>query len=426
MEYLSFILLSLAGLLILLLLLSLLDAAISHLTQVQLKVLAEQERFRKESMLKKLAEDRLQVQLHLRVGSQLIIVIVAVLTTYLSLQHFSRFPLLWAFLSTGGTLLLVRQVLPHWIVIRHSQRFLLALLPVLKTFYLLLGPFLWPVFSSWRRAASKEKEEEAAAGTEEEATEEEIQAFLDVGEEEGILEEHDSEMIQSVVEFGNTLVREVMTPRLEIVALAESGTFRQARDLMLENKHSRIPLYRESIDNIVGMVNIRQALAFSQGEDNQRCVKDYAKPLPFVPETKKVRELLKELQAWKIPMAIVIDEFGGVAGLVTVADLLKEIVGEIRDEDDTHPEDIQPLEDGSFRVSGETPLDRFEETLQMESGKENCITVSGLMILHLGRLPKTGDRFPYQGYQVEILESDGRRILSMVFRKPGPGPAPIP
>ena len=415
MEYISFIFLSLVFLLLLLLLLSLLDAAISHLTHVQLKVLADQEEFRSESILKKLAEDRLQVQLHLRVGSQFIIVVVAILTTYISLQYLNRLALPWAFISTGGMLLLVRHVLPHLMVFRQPVRFLLVLLPMLKAFDVLIRPFLWPVFSSWKRAESKDKEDESER-VEEEATEEEIQAFLDVGEEQGILEEQDSRMIQSVVEFGNTLVREVMTPRMEMVVLPETSTFRQVRELMLEKKHSRIPIYREQIDNIVGMVNIRQTLAHSEEKNYDIPVRDLLKPLPFVPETKKVRELLKELQAQKIPMAIVIDEFGGVAGLVTIADLLEEIVGEIRDEDDPHQEEIVVQENGAYWISGETSLDRFDERLGMETNKDNCTTISGLMILHLGRLPKNGDQFTYRNYQVEILESDGRRILSLLFR----------
>ncbi len=418
MEHLSLLILFLFLLILLLFFLSLVDAAISHLTPVQLKVLAEQERHRQETMLKKLADNPLRVQLHLRIGSQFVIVVIAILTTYYSLQHLQNFALFWSFVTTGLIVFLVRHILPHFLVFRLPEQFLLVLLPILKSFFFLMRPFLWPLLTSWERSSIREKNEERN-GEEEAASEEEIQAYLDVGEEQGILEEHDSEMIQSVVEFGNTLVHTVMTPRIEICALPDTSTFGEVRELMLKTKHTRILIYSGQIDNLLGMVNIRQTLAFSEGNGYETPVKDHITPLPFVPETKKVHELLKELQAQKIPMAIVFDEFGGIAGLVTISDLLQEIVGEIRDEDDHSEESIREEGCGIFTVRGDAAPNLLNERLHLDMEVNDFATVSGLMVHQLGHVPKAEEQFPFKNFVVDILESDGRRILKMRFRLEG-------
>jgi CBS domain containing-hemolysin-like protein len=174
MEYLSFNILFLFLLILLLFLLSLLDAAVSHLTQVQLKVLAEQDKkSRTETILRRLADNPLQVQLHLRIGSQFIIVVVAILITFISLQHLERLALFWAFVFTGGILMLVRHVLPHLAVYRKPDQYILFLLPILKSFYFLTRPFLLPLFSSWERSEIKDKEDDKD-GDEEDDVEEEV------------------------------------------------------------------------------------------------------------------------------------------------------------------------------------------------------------------------------------------------------------
>lgn len=398
-------------LLLVMVLLSILDTALHRLSRVDLIVLAEQDAYRADPMFQRITQDALGVQLHLRIGAQFTIVVIAILNTYVFLELGAEYPLVWSFLMTGAMVLLFRQILPNLIAQDKPDRCLVRLLPILKAFHTLARPLALPVLSLLKLAEKSESQKQE--GEPDEASEQEIQAYLDVGEKEGILEEGDSEMIQSVVEFGDTLVKEVMTPRTDIVGVPHDGTVRRLRDLMVQEKHSRIPVYRDQIDNIVGMVYVRHILAHCEEGKYETPISKFVVAVPYVPETKKVRELLNEMQASGAHIAIVVDEFGGVAGLVTMEDLLEVIVGEIRDEDEPREEDIRPEDGGSYWLSGDASLDRFEEVLGIEVNGEDCSTVSGLIIQQLGRVPSSGERVRFKDYQVEVLHSDGRRIVDL-------------
>ena len=201
-----------------------------------------------------------------------------------------------------------------------------------------------------------------------------------------------------------------MTPRTKIIACEENATIAELRDTMVRHRHSRIPIYRENMDHIVGIAYIRQLMAEYSKERESDPITGLVNPAMFVPDTKPVSKLLKELQERGDHTAIVIDEYGGVAGLVTIEDLVEEIVGEIRDEDEAKVSKI--IEEGSrtFVMRGSTELSRLEELAGMKFENMNCATVAGLVMAYLGRVPARGESFDLEGLKVQILDADRRRV----------------
>jgi CBS domain containing-hemolysin-like protein len=243
-----------------------------------------------------------------------------------------------------------------------------------------------------------------------------------VGEEEGILEEEEGELIQSIIEFGETRAGEVMTPRTDIVALPLTANVREARDVMVESKYSRLPVYREQIEDVVGLIYVRDLLAYwSEGREDDG-IEQLLRPAYFVPETKSVDELLEEMQKAHVQLALVIDEYGGLAGLLTVEDILEEIVGEIEDEDIESEEIVEIVEagDGYYEVSGSTEVGKIERLFDLEIEDDDFTTIAGLVINESGTVPPPGTRLNFRGLDVEVLEADERRINRLRLRRTQP------
>jgi CBS domain containing-hemolysin-like protein len=224
------------------------------------------------------------------------------------------------------------------------------------------------------------------------------------------------ELLRSLVEFRETMVREVMTPRPDIVAIGADATLGELHALVREQQYSRLPVYGESLDNIVGLISIKDLL-LSNAEPTQP-ITPLIRPTYFVPETKRVPELLKEFQRKRVQAAIVVDEYGGTAGLVTLEDLLEEIVGEIRDEYDVESEAVQEEANGSFVFSGRTHVRELADRLKVDiSSGEGYETVGGYLLAHVGRVPAVGETFEIDGLSVEVLEAERRRITRVRVRK---------
>ncbi len=218
-------------------------------------------------------------------------------------------------------------------------------------------------------------------------------------------------MIHSIFEFGDTLVKEVMTPRTEIIGFEDKSTLKEILALMVQEGHSRIPVYRENLDEIVGIVYSRDLLKQWQEEELGRSAKELMQAPYFVPETKKVNELLREFQRRKIQIAIVVDEYAGTAGLVTMEDLLEEIVGEISDRWEKESPDFQKLPDGKILISGKMELEKANEELDLGLPEENDIeTVAGFILSYLGRFPKAGEKFRFKDLLFTIEKSDEHSI----------------
>ncbi len=245
----------------------------------------------------------------------------------------------------------------------------------------------------------------------------EIEALLDAGQEEGLIEEEDRKLIQSVVEFGDKTVREAMTARPDVISIDADSSVENLRQLFIDKEFSRVPVYEGTIDHILGFVHSRNTLDLDAADGREKRVRDLVRPLPLVPETKPIRELLRELQDSNQQMSIVIDEYGQTAGLATMEDLMEEIVGEIRDESEEGT-DVQVQSDNSFVVPGNMDLDRLEELVDFRPDEEfESTTVGGLVCEQLGKVPGVGAKLTLDGIQLEVLAADNRRVDSVRVRR---------
>jgi CBS domain containing-hemolysin-like protein len=248
-------------------------------------------------------------------------------------------------------------------------------------------------------------------------TEDEIRRMVDVAEEEAEIEQEERELIHSVFEFGDTVVREVMVPRPDMVVIPADSSWDQALRVITEAGYSRIPIYEGDTDNIVGVLYAKDLLRRMHESKKEAKVRDLARAPLFVPEQKKVSELLREMQDQHIHMAIVVDEYGGTAGLVTIEDLIEEIVGEIVDEYDREEPLVEPVDDRTIRVDAKMPIDEVNELLGVELPHEEWNTVGGLVFGLTGRVPQPGEEVRYDGLLFRTERVSGRRIQKVVITK---------
>jgi CBS domain containing-hemolysin-like protein len=397
-------------------LIAVMEVALASFGKISARLLAEEEQNPKTAFLLQLVELREERRIALSIGSQTCLVLIVYLLASLFFARQQSFHL--AFVETFGALifliLIFHQSLPRLLATRYSDRVLLRLFPLIRLFFtatLPVASLLLKALTLFGEPESKESQATEAADPGE------IQALLDVGEEEGIIEKSDGALIQSVVEFGDKFAKDCMTPRTEIVAIEGTATLEEMHDLMVARKHSRIPVYHENIDNILGLVFVRDLLVELEKGDPHRSVRSLVRPVPFVPETKPVADLLKELQHETVQMAIVIDEFGGVAGLVTIEDLVEEIVGEIHDEDEVRTDMFIRINDSTYVFSGNFPVGKVEELLDMEISDEDYSTIAGYVVAKVGRVPQVGESFNMEGLRVEILEATAKQIRKLKLGK---------
>ncbi len=244
-------------------------------------------------------------------------------------------------------------------------------------------------------------------------SEEELRKLIDDGERQGVIEEEEHEMFRSILKFGDTIAREVMVPRIEMLCIREDAPFEQVLNFISEDGHSRIPVYRESIDNIVGVLYVKDLIRLLFADKNNFNVSNMMRPPFFIPETKRISELLREFQHKKVHLAIVVDEYGGTAGLVTIEDLLEELVGEIEDEYDTASEDMLVVDEQdkqAVSVDGRLEIDQLEEYFQIPLKEDDYETVGGLIFNLLERIPFQGEQITFKGLQFTVEKVDERRI----------------
>jgi len=399
------------------------DMAFGQLSDIGLRRLAaeaeEHPNARYAPFLNEILENRARFAMTLSAAIQIQLVIFSVLVSYISLRLFTNGLALFISLAAGLILAgIFRQFIPRLLSLRNPEGKLLRLLPVLRPFYRALTYLADPWHRSFDRLRQQEEVEEAN-DEEEDDDGDDIEALIDVGEAEGIIEEEERELIQSAIEFGDTTVGEIMTPRTGIVALPNSATVREARNLIIESRHSRLPVYREQIDNVEGIIYVRDLLpSLSLGKADSPVV-PFVRPVYFVPETKPVAKLLREMQKAHAYLAVVVDEYGGVAGLVTVEDILEEIVGEIEDEDISgeEPEEIVPANDGTFEVLGGTEIGKIERLFDMEIEADDFTTIAGLVIAQKGSVPRAGEHLEFRGLEVDVLEADEKKISRLRIKK---------
>jgi putative hemolysin len=285
---------------------------------------------------------------------------------------------------------------------RDPEKIVARLLPVVTAGSWLLLPIAFLIRRIFAgRAAAAEKPPEA--------TEQEVRAYIDVGRQEGILEKDEEKLLLSIVDFGDTRVREVMTPRTDIVWIDAGASLTVLFDLFVESKYSRIPVVRGSIDTIVGIVHVKDALQSIRAGAN-RSIAELMREAYFVPETKKVSELLREFQRRHLWMAIVVDEYGGVSGLVTVEDLLEEIVGEISDEHEDEREPVTRAGESAYSVSGKANIEVIRDLFGRGPEEGEFTTVGGFLASRLGHIPRPGETHKEADLRFTVEEADRRRV----------------
>jgi putative hemolysin len=305
------------------------------------------------------------------------------------------------------TMLLSTYVLAQMLYRKTSGRWLLPLAPVLRLCALLVRP-LTAALGFFQSLV--ELSEPAAAAEEGPSPAGDIEALISAGEEEGLIEEDDRKLIESVVAFGDKTVREVMTPRPKMVAIDANRSLEDLRELVIHEQYSRIPVYDQTIDNVIGFVHVRDIFELDEADRQGRRVRELARPIRLIPETKPVNDLLREMQHDGAHMAIVIDEYGNTAGLATMEDMVEEILGEIHDEHE--PErDVLKQPDGSFVVAGSLDLDRLHDLLEFRPPEETeSTTIGGLVTEWLGHVPRVGEVIERDGIRLEVLAGDELKV----------------
>jgi len=337
------------------------------------------------------------------------LVLLGVLALALTLDDRPHEPRAMAGAAVGGlsAMLAAAYVTPHLLYRRTHAAWLAPLLPVLRGMAIAVRPLV-ALFEFFESLA--ELGETPAQAAENSHPADNIEVLLEAGTEEGLIEESDHELIQSVVAFGDKTVREVMTARPNIVAIQADRSLEELRELVINEQYSRIPVYENSIDEIIGFVHVRDMFELEEDERRRRKVRELVRPARFVPETKPVQAVLREMQQDRAHMAIVIDEYGNTAGLVTLEDLVEEVFGEIRDEHEPGL-DVAADAEGGYTVSGNLDLDRLEELLQFRpQPPPESTTVGGLVTEWLGRVPAPGERIQRNGILIEVLASSELRV----------------
>ena len=301
-------------------------------------------------------------------------------------------------------------LLPFLIVSRDPERVLEVLLPSFRILTRPLKPLTYALLHLLDRSR-RERSAPVAVNRDEVNDDGEVISAVATDEDARTSSgQEERKLLKSIVDFGDTLVREVMTPRPDIVAIPATATLDDLRALFREQEYSRIPVYRESLDNILGFVYVKDLILLGDSLRGDAPITNHLRPAHFVPETKLVSELLREFQHQRIQSAIVVDEYGGTAGLVTLEDLVEEIFGEIRDEYDVEAEPVVEEANGSFVFSGAADVDEIADRLHVPIEREGFETVGGFLLSHLGHVPTVGERFDIDGLRVEVIDAERRRV----------------
>jgi CBS domain containing-hemolysin-like protein len=288
--------------------------------------------------------------------------------------------------------------------LRNPEKWALALTPVARV----LDWIISPVSATLIRLQGTDNLSPRQFGS---VSEDELKTWVEVGQPEGGLEADERRMIYSIFQFGDTLCREIMVPRIDVLALEVKTPLNQAINLLVESGHSRVPVYDDSIDNVIGLLYAKDLLKLQASQEEKPTLRKYLRPAYYVPETKMVDDLLAEMQAKGVHIAIVVDEYGGMAGLVTLEDIVEEIVGEIRDEYDQKEEVlVQKINDDEFIFKARVSLDDFNDALGTEVSSEQTDTLGGILYGNLGRVPLEGDTMHIDDWLLTIEEVRGRRI----------------
>ncbi len=365
----------------------------------------------------------------LLIGNNLAIIFASVFTDDIISKHFGKSSVFVVTFVMTAVIVLFAEVIPKSFAKKYSLTIAIPILTVYKVFYFFLEPFaICMTFMSNFIQNFFLKDNKRI---DPQITEEELEFLIDIGEKEGVLAEQKHEMLSGVFELGDTVVREIMVHRIDLTAVSQSTKIVDAIDKFRETGLSRIPIYEEKIDNIIGTIHVKDALFFIKKHHsdesmllNQSTVLEIKREVMFVPETKPVDLLFQEMRRQKQQMAVVLDEYGGTSGVVTMEDIFEEIVGEVRDEFDNEEDAIRPTQvPNQFLVECKIHIEDFcdffdikSETLTKNLPSYEFDTLGGLVLHHFGHIPKAGDTFTVNNMTVEVVEVSKRRVRRVVIR----------
>jgi CBS domain containing-hemolysin-like protein len=316
----------------------------------------------------------------------------------------------------GLLILALLLFLMEWLVIRVIRRNAQAWAIHLSSFGRILVGLTYPLVGVLMRISGEPQTEPEGA-----VTEAELISLVEAGQQDGVLEQGEHKMIVSIIHLGDTLVREIMVPRIDILALDVNTPIEQAADAFIKSGHSRVPVFQDSVDSVLGLLYAKDLLRVWQEGNQVGSLQDLLREAYFVPEAKKVDELLEELQARRIHIAIVVDEYGGVAGLVTLEDIVEEIVGEIRDEYDQSEELlVQAINENEYVFHGRIDLDDFNDLMGTALPKSEADTLGGYIFNHIGRVPETGDKIKIDHIELTVEQISGQRIRKVRAQRISP------
>jgi putative hemolysin len=388
------------------------EAAIVSVSRITVRTFAEKGVPGAER-LQALLEDRNRTLTTILIANTFVLLATSGFATYLFVKLEIPQAPLWSTLITTVILLIFGEILPKTLAVSNSGRAALRLGGPLKFFTWLLAPLTSALLATANLIVR------VFGGSPPHGpyvTEDDIKTLVNVGVEQNVLEEGERELIHSIIEFGDTIVREVMTPRPDMITVMVTAPPKRALDLVIADGYSKLPVYEDTIDNVIGVVHDRELLiSLANGTIATTSLRALMRPVAHVPESKRISELLREMQRGKYSLAIVVDEYGGTAGLVTMEDLLEEIVGEIRDEhDEGEEEPIRKISDDEAIVEAGTNIEDVNAALDLDLPHEDFETIGGYTVGLFGRLPHEGEEIAAgEGVRLRVDRTRGRRILAV-------------
>ena len=355
------------------------------------------------------------------IGNNIVNVAAAAIATAVTISIFGD---IGVGIATGVVVILLLffgEIGPKIYAARNTEKLALAVSKPVLLLSRILSPVIWGIEKITGRFGA------SAAVGETMVTEEEIKEWIEVGKEEGTIEQEEREMLYSVLEFGDTLTREIMTPRVDVALIEDIRTLDEAMQLFNETGFSRIPVYHDTLDNIIGILNIKDVFSTAFSGKRNLPIRELMYDPFFVPETKKIDDLLKELQVRKVQIAIVLDEYGSFVGIVTVEDILEELVGDILDEFDREEPEIQKIGEGPYLVDAKIWVDDLNDELDVSLPvHESYETIGGLLIDRLGHIPHPGEsvHIPESHVSLVVMQMLSRRVVKvkMILHTPPPAP----
>lgn len=386
------------------------ETAFTSLNTIRMKTWAENGDKRAARALA-VGEDYDKLLSSILIGNNIVNITATTISTLLFTKIFVTYGATISTVVITIVVLIFGEISPKSVAKEFPERFAMFSAPILRVIILVLTPLNF-LFSMWKKLLSKIFKPSGDDGI----TEEELMGIVDQAESEGGLDAHEGDLIRASIEFNDLDVSDILTPRVDLVAVDEESTMQEVGALFVENGYSRLPVYHETIDNIIGVVHQKDFYkARVRGEDRLAMIKS---PVVYTTPNTKIFKLLRILQMNKVHMAVVVDEYGGTEGIVTLEDILEELVGEIWDEHDEVTEFLHKQPDGSYNIDCTTDLDDMYDLFEIK-GECEASTVSGWVLEQIDRIPKQGDHFIAEGLEVTVTAVDNRRVIEINV-KPAP------